>query len=30
VVQAYGSVDMVVLALIERAHVKVGGLAAQE
>lgn len=29
VVQAYGSADMVVLAIIERAHVEVGGLAAQ-
>jgi len=29
-VQAYGSVDMVVLAIIERAHVEVGGLPAQE
>lgn len=30
VVQAYGSPDMVVLALIERANVEVGGLPAQE
>ena len=30
VVQAYGSSDMVVLALIERAHVEVGGLPAQD
>jgi ketosteroid isomerase-like protein len=30
VVQAYGTPDMVVLALIERQHVEVGGLAAQE
>lgn len=30
VVQAYGSADMVVLAIIERAHVEVGGLPAQE
>lgn len=30
VVQAYGSADMVVLALIERAHVEVGGLPAQD
>lgn len=29
-VQAYGSADMVVLALIERAHVEVGGLPAQD
>jgi ketosteroid isomerase-like protein len=29
-VQAYGSADMVVLALIERSHVEVGGLPAQE
>lgn len=29
VVQAYGSADMVVLAIIERAHVEVGGLPAQ-
>jgi ketosteroid isomerase-like protein len=28
-VQAYGSTDMVVLAIIERAHVEVGGLTAQ-
>jgi ketosteroid isomerase-like protein len=28
-VQAYGSVDMVALALIERAHVEIGGLPAQ-
>ena len=28
-VQAYGSTDMVVLAIIERAHVEVGGLPAQ-
>jgi ketosteroid isomerase-like protein len=28
-VQAYGSADMVVLAIIERAHVEVGGLPAQ-
>lgn len=30
VVQTYGSKDMVVLAVIERAHVEVGGLAAQD
>lgn len=30
VVQAYGSPDMVVLAIIERAHVEVGGLPAQD
>lgn len=30
VIQAYGSPDMVVLAIIERAHVEVGGLEAQE
>ncbi len=30
VVQAYGSSDMVVLALIERSHVEVGGLPAQD
>jgi ketosteroid isomerase-like protein len=30
VVQAYGSADMVVLAIIERAHVEVGGLPAQD
>lgn len=29
VVQAYGSADLVVLALIERAQVEVGGLPAQ-
>lgn len=29
-VQAYGSPDMVVLALIEHAHVEVGGLPAQD
>jgi ketosteroid isomerase-like protein len=29
-VQAYGSADMVVLALIERQHVEVGGLPAQD
>ena len=29
-VQAYGSPDMVVLAIIERAHVEVGGLPAQD
>jgi ketosteroid isomerase-like protein len=29
-VQAYGSADMVVLAMIERAHVEVGGLPAQD
>ena len=29
-VQAYGSSDMVVLATIERAHVEVGGLPAQD
>jgi ketosteroid isomerase-like protein len=29
-VQAYGSADMVVLAVIERAHVEVGGLPAQQ
>jgi ketosteroid isomerase-like protein len=30
VVQSYGSADMVVLALIERAYVEVGGLPAQD
>ena len=30
VIQAYGSQDMVVLAVIERSHVEVGGLPAQE
>jgi ketosteroid isomerase-like protein len=30
VIQAYGSADMVVLAIIERAHVEVGGLPAQD
>jgi ketosteroid isomerase-like protein len=30
IVQAYGTPDMVVLALIERPHVEVGGLPAQE
>ena len=30
VVQSYGSADMVVLAIIERAHVEVGGLPAQD
>jgi ketosteroid isomerase-like protein len=30
VVQSYGSADMVVLAVIERAHVEVGGLPAQD
>jgi ketosteroid isomerase-like protein len=30
VVQAYGSPDMVVLAIIERAHVEVGGLPVQD
>jgi ketosteroid isomerase-like protein len=30
VVQSYGSADMVALALIERAHVAVGGLPAQD
>jgi ketosteroid isomerase-like protein len=30
VVQSYGSADMVVLAMIERDHVEVGGLPAQE
>ena len=30
IVQAYGSADMVVLAIIERPHVEVGGLAAQD
>ena len=30
VVQSYGSADMVVLAIIERAHVEVGGLSAQD
>jgi ketosteroid isomerase-like protein len=30
VVQAYGSADMVALALIERAHVEVGGLPVQD
>jgi ketosteroid isomerase-like protein len=29
-VQSYGSADMVVLAIIERAHVEVGGLPAQD
>ena len=29
-VQAYGSADMVVLAVIERAHVEVGGLPSQD
>lgn len=29
-IEAYGSADMVVLALIERAHVEVGGLPAQD
>jgi len=29
-VHAYGSPDMVVLAIIERAHVEVGGLPAQD
>jgi ketosteroid isomerase-like protein len=29
-VQAYGSADMVVLAIIERAHVEVGGMPAQQ
>ena len=29
-VQSYGSADMVVLAVIERAHVEVGGLPAQD
>ena len=29
-VQAYSSADMVVLAIIERAHVEVGGLPAQD
>jgi len=29
-VQSYASADMVVLAVIERAHVEVGGLAAQD
>ena len=29
-VQSYGSTDMVVLAFIERAHVEVGGLPAQD
>lgn len=29
-VEAYGSQDMVVLALIEHAHVEVGGLPAQD
>jgi ketosteroid isomerase-like protein len=29
-VQAYGSADMVVLAIIERPHVEVGGLPAQD
>ncbi|TIN20520.1 MAG: DUF4440 domain-containing protein, partial [Mesorhizobium sp.] len=28
--QAYGSADMVVLAIIERPHVEVGGLPAQD
>jgi ketosteroid isomerase-like protein len=30
VVQAYGSADLIVLALIERGHVEVGGLPAQD
>jgi hypothetical protein len=30
VVQAYGTAEMVVLAIIERSHVEVGGLPAQE
>lgn len=30
VVQSYGTADMVVLAIIERAHVEVGGLPAQD
>ena len=30
VVQSYASADMIVLAIIERAHVEVGGLPAQE
>ncbi len=30
VIQAWGSPDMVVLAIIERAHVEVGGLPAQD
>jgi ketosteroid isomerase-like protein len=30
VVQSYASADMVVLAIIERAHVEVGGLPAQD
>src|SRR5690606_4817222 len=30
VVQAYGSADMVVLAIIERQHVEVGGMPAQD
>lgn len=30
VVQSYGSADMIVLAVIERAHVEVGGLPAQD
>ena len=30
VIQAYGSADMVVLALIEHAHAEVGGLPAQD
>lgn len=30
VVQAYGSADMIVLALIERSHVEVGGLPPQD
>ena len=30
VVQCYGSADMVVLAIIERAHVEVGGLPVQD
>ena len=30
VVQSYGSADMVVLAVIERSHVEVGGLPAQD
>ena len=30
VVQSYGSADMVVLAIVERARVEVGGLPAQD
>jgi ketosteroid isomerase-like protein len=30
VVQSYGSANMIVLAVIERAHVEVGGLPAQD